>query len=293
MKIIFPELGLIYNMQLFNLHTHTTFCDGKAEPEEYVHKAIKLGFHTLGFSSHAPVPFENSFSLKEERFDEYTETIRGLKESFKDRINIFLSLEIDFIPGITKDFEEFVRIGNLDYIIGGVHLVRNLGKQDLWFIDGSKQQTYDDGLIKLFNGNIREGVETYYHQIQEMVVTQKPDIIAHLDKIKMHNNDRYFNEEEKWYKNIVWKTLKIIAENNSIVEVNTRGLYKNRSNTTFPGPDILEQVHHLNIPITLSSDAHKPEELDGYYKETLPLLRNIGFKQLQYFSKEGWKNQRI
>lgn len=277
----------------FNLHTHTLFCDGKAEPEEYAKKAIELGFHTLGFSGHAPVPFENSFSIKEEEFDNYTSAINSLKEKYRDQINIFLALEIDFIPGITKRFSEFVKKGILDYTIGGVHLVRNKEKPGLWFIDGPKHEIYDDGLQKLFNGNVRKGVEAYFHQIQEMTFTQKPDIIAHLDKIKMHNKNRYFSEEESWYKDLVWKSLKTISETGSIVEVNTRGLYKKRSETTFPGPAILEQLLHLKIPITMSSDAHQPVDLNGYYNETMVLLNNIGFKELLCFSSEGWKKQRI
>ncbi len=119
-------------------------------------------------------------------------TIRALDEKYKDKINILLSMEIDYIPGITRAFAEFSKAGNLDYTIGGVHLVRNKEIEKLWFIDGSKQETYDDGLQKLFNGHIRKGVEAYYSQIHEMVATQKPDIIAHLDKIKMHNKNRYF-----------------------------------------------------------------------------------------------------
>ncbi|NOX47227.1 MAG: histidinol-phosphatase [Chlorobi bacterium] len=277
----------------FNLHTHTLFCDGKAEPEAYIKKALELGFHTLGFSGHAPVPFDNSFSIKEDDFDNYISAINSLKEKHKDQINIFLALEIDFIPGITKSFSEFVKQGNLDYTIGGVHLVRNSDKQGLWFIDGPNYETYDEGLQKLFNGNIRKGVETYYGQVREMTITQSPDIIAHLDKIKMHNKDRYFSEEESWYKDLVWKSLKTISETGSIVEVNTRGLYKKRSGSTFPGPAILEQIHHLKIPITLSSDAHQPDELDGFYKETIGLLKEIGFKELMYFSLDGWKAQGI
>ncbi len=281
-------------MELFNLHTHSRFCDGKEEPEAYVKQAIKLGFHTLGFSSHAPVPFENNFSLKEEKMTEYFSTIRNLEDKYKDKINILLSMEIDFIPGITRDFSEFSKAGNLNYTIGGVHLVRNKEIEKLWFIDGSKQETYDDGLQKLFNGHIRKGVEAYYGQIREMVATQKPDIIAHLDKIKMHNKNRYFSEEESWYKDLVWKTLKYISsESNCIVEVNTRGLYKKRSETFFPSPAILEQVHHLKIPITLSSDAHQPQELDGYYNEALKLLKEIGFKELIYFHQNGRAIQKI
>jgi histidinol-phosphatase (PHP family) len=281
-------------MNLFNLHTHSRFCDGKEEPEEYVKQAITLGFHTLGFSSHAPVPFENNFSLKEEKMDEYFSTIRALDEKYKDRINILLSMEIDYIPGITRTFAEFSKAGNLDYTIGGVHLVRNKEIEKLWFIDGSKQETYDDGLQKLFNGHIRKGVEAYYNQIIEMVATQKPDIIAHLDKIKMHNKNRYFTEEEGWYKDLVWETLKYISdETDCIIEVNTRGLYKKRSDTFFPGTAILEQIHHLKIPITLSSDAHHPSELNGYYDEANQILREIGFKELVCFDGTGRIRKKI
>lgn len=133
-------------MQYFNLHTHSRFCDGKEEPETYVKQAIDLGFHTLGFSSHAPVPFENTFALKEEQMNDYFSTIMNLKEKFRDQIKLLLALEIDYIPEITRSFDDFRKAGNLDYTIGGVHLVREPGIEALWFIDGSKQETYDKGL---------------------------------------------------------------------------------------------------------------------------------------------------
>ncbi len=150
-------------MNLFNLHTHTHFCDGKNPPEEYVTKAIELGFHTLGFSGHAPVPFENHFAIKEEKLESYFQTIRNLKLKYKNSIQILLALEIDFIPGITKDFDEFRKQGDLDYVIGGVHLIRNNKQEGLWFIDGPLQEKYDEGLKTVFNGHARKGVEAYYH----------------------------------------------------------------------------------------------------------------------------------
>jgi len=272
-------------MKYFNLHTHTHFCDGKNPPEEYVTQAIDLGFHTLGFSGHAPVPFENHFAIKDKKLEEYFQTIGNLKLKYKGNIQILLSLEIDYIAGITKDFDEFRKQGDLDYVIGGVHLIKNQNQEGLWFIDGPYQKKYDEGLKTVFNGHARKGVEAYYNQVLEMIATQKPDIIAHLDKIKMHNKNRFFSEEEGWYKDLVWKILKFISkESGSIIEVNTRGLYKKRCDTFFPGPEILEQIHHLNIPITLSSDAHRPEELNEYYGEAVALLRDIGFREIQYYN---------
>jgi histidinol-phosphatase (PHP family) len=281
-------------MQYFNLHTHSRFCDGKEEPETYVRQAIDLGFHTLGFSSHAPVPFENTFALKEEQMTEYFSAIMNLKEKFRDQIKLLLSLEIDYIPGITRGFDDFSKAGNLDYVIGGVHLVRESGIEALWFIDGSKQETYDKGLQQLYKGNARKGVEAYYRQVMEMVATQKPDIIAHLDKIKMHNKDRYFSEEESWYKDMVWKTLKFIAsESDCIAEVNTRGLYKQRSDTYFPSPAVLEQIHHLKIPVTISTDAHHPDELSLFFPEAAAMLKEIGFRELVFFDGKTRQMQKI
>jgi len=281
-------------MNLFNLHTHTHYCDGKNPPEEYVTQALDMGFHTLGFSGHAPVPFENHFAIKDEKLEDYLQTIHDLKLKYKDSIQILLALEIDYIPGITKNFEEFRKEGDLDYVIGGVHLIKNKNQKELWFIDGPLQDKYDEGLSIVFNGNARKGVEAYYKQLMEMIATQQPDIIAHLDKIKMHNKERFFSIEEKWYKNLVWKALKYISDETiCIVEINTRGLYKKRCDTFFPGPDILEQVLHLNIPITLSSDAHKPDELNKYYSEGLELLKDIGFKEVLFFNGKKRVSQQI
>lgn len=280
----------------FNLHTHTTYCDGKAEPEAYVEQALALGFHTLGFSGHAPVPFENQFSIPASKLQHYFETVDKLRERHRSRITILKSLEADYIPGITHEFSYFRETGNLDYIIGGVHLVRNKNRNDnrLWFIDGPLQEKYDAGLADVFDGNPRKGTEAYYDQLLEMIALQQPDIIAHLDKIKMHNKERFFSEQEAWYKALVWKTLKYIAvETDAIVEVNTRGLYKKRCDTFFPGPEILEQICHLKIPVTLSSDAHQPDELDGYYIEAVKLLKEIGFRELSLFSPKGRTTQAI
>jgi histidinol-phosphatase (PHP family) len=181
-------------------------------------------------------------------------------------------------------------------VIGGVHLIRNKdnNNNELWFIDGPYREKYDRGLQVVFYGNPRKGVEAYYNQVLEMIATQHPDIVAHLDKIKMHNNNRYFSEDESWYKSLVWKTLKYIAEEtNTVIEINTRGLYKKRADTFFPGPEILEQIHHLKIPVTLSSDAHLPDELDGFYPEALNLLKDIGFKDLICFKDSSRQKYKI
>jgi len=271
-----------------NFHTHTNYCDGSDEPEAYVKEAIKSGFNSLGFSGHAPFPKENTFSIKENDLENYCNNIEFLKDKYKNEINIFLALEADYIPEITNSFQSLYQKCNLDYIIGSVHLVLNPENKKLWFIDGPKMEIYDKGLEMVFNNNIRQAVKAYYHQINRMIETQKPDVIGHLDKIKMHNKNRFFSEDEKWYQNLVTETLNLIKEKNIIIEVNTRGIYKKRCDSLFPGLNILKNICLMKIPIILNSDAHKPSELALGFDQAFKALQSIGFKYRMTFLANDW-----
>lgn len=278
----------------YNHHTHSHFCDGTSDPEIYVKEAIKLGFASLGFSSHAPVPFENNFALSDDRRDDYMNRIRELQKKYEDQIEIYLSLEIDYIPDITRDFSFYRKEMRLDYTIGGIHLIKKEDiSEGLWFIDGPKSERYDEGLQKLFHNDIKEGVAAYYHTVNEMVTTQKPDIVAHLDKIKMHNQNRYFTEDEKWYTDLVDETLAVIAESGCIVEINTRGIYKKRCPDLFPSLPILKKLYKLQVPITISSDAHAPEELGLGLDIAQKTAREAGYRETFRFSQGLWWSEEI
>ena len=46
-----------------NLHTHTTFCDGKDTPEELIEAAIAKGFDSIGFSGHSYMFYAPNHSM--------------------------------------------------------------------------------------------------------------------------------------------------------------------------------------------------------------------------------------
>ena len=274
-------------MQLFNLHTHSNFSDGKASAEEVVTEAIKQGLKVLGFSDHSPVPFENNFAIKSDEIGNYISTIKSLKEKYKNEIDIICSMEMDFIPGIVKDFKKTKIELGLDYLIGSVHLVGN-DTEKLWFIDGSKVETYDEGLNNYFNGDIKKGVKAFFYQYNEMIETEEFDIVGHFDKIKMHNRDRYFHEEDKWYRDLLMETLTLIKEKSLIVEVNTRGIYKKRSSDFYPSTWVFPIMKEMNIPVVISSDAHKPEELTLCFDEAEKALKAAGYKETMCFQNGGF-----
>jgi len=297
-----------------NLHTHTHFSDGTSSPEAYIEEAEKLGFSVIGFSDHSPVPFPNTFAIHEGGLRGYVEVIQRLKSCLTapplnplpnkggeisnfqfpiSNLEILLGLEYDYIPGLTTPLSSLRGEYPFDYIIGSVHLVRNHHPDLLWFIDGPQVKTYDKGLRDVFGGDIRKAVTAYWRQLQEMITQEKPDIIGHFDKIKMHNHDRYFHENDAWYVALAEETLELIRQLGLVVEVNTRGIYKQRSDSLFPGPELLKTIRSMNIPITLASDAHKPEELSLYFPEAKDILKGIGFKSLWLLNSSGWKESAI
>ena len=63
-------------MQNYNFHTHSIFSDGKSQPREIVEEAIRQGFSAIGFSEHSPLPFDNTFSVKDYDMPKYVAEIR-------------------------------------------------------------------------------------------------------------------------------------------------------------------------------------------------------------------------
>lgn len=282
---------------LSNYHTHSNYCDGKCEPGQYVDYALAQGFTALGFSGHCPLPFKNNFSIKD--YKGYCNEIRSLKEKYAGRIEIKLGLEIDYVPGLLEDFSLLVESGGLEYTIGSVHLIPNPDDVEdlrrlnettdeeeraripyhLWMIDGPRQETYDNGLRAVFGGDIRRGVQTYFRQQNEMIEKNRPTIVGHPDKILMHNKERYFSCNDKWYRDLLYETLDLIRETGCICEINTRGIYKGRHTDFYPSREHLSHMNELGIPVVVSTDAHHPSELN-LFEGAYELLKEIGYKHL-------------
>ena len=284
-------------MQKFNLHTHSIYSDGKSQPREIVEEAARQGLTTLGFSEHSPLPFDNDFSVKSADMPRYVAEIAQLKEEFKDKIDLYCALEADYLTGVSETFSMTKEKYHLDYLIGGVHLVVDKVPEpvegptlaeNIWFIDGPKWEVYDEGLQKFFNGDIRRAVRRFFDQSNEMIENEQFDIIAHFDKIKMHNRDRYFHEDEPWYRKLALETLDLIREKGLVMEINTRGIYKKRYNGFYPSPWLMEEACKKGVPAIISADAHHFSEITLEFEAAEEALKKAGYRSVVNFKDERW-----
>jgi len=274
-----------------NYHTHTTFCDGKESPGAFLQSAADKGFQAIGFSAHAEVPFDNEWSIRPGGTQAYVQAVNTLKSNALG-VEVLLGLEADYIPGISRDFEAVKQAFALEYVIGSVHLVKPKGAEKLWFIDGPAAG-YDNGIETLFEKDAKAAVCQFYRQSMEMLDSQQFDIIGHLDKVKMNNKGRFFATEDKWYRDLVSETLRLIKEKGVIMEVNTRGKYKGKTAEFFPAVTIVKEAKSLNIPIVISSDAHHPSELDLLFEESLQMVQEQGYTELMQYHQGTWKAKGI
>ena len=297
-------------MQNYNLHTHSIYSDGKSQPREIVEEAVRQGFTTLGFSEHSPLPFDNNFSVKEADMPRYVAEIAQLKAEFKDKIDLYCGLEADYLTGVSEPFAVTKEKYHLDYLIGGVHLViepafrqaqrpsttkvpepvegPTISADEIWFIDGPKWEIYDEGLQKFFDGDIRRAVHRFYEQTNEMIENEQFDIIAHFDKIKMHNRERYFHEDEPWYRKLALETLDLIREKGLVMEINTRGIYKKRYNGFYPSPWLMEEACKMGVPAIISADAHHFSEISLEFDAAEEALKKAGYRSVVNFKEGRW-----
>ncbi len=259
-----------------NFHTHTTFCDGKNTVEENAIEAEKRGLCALGFSSHAMLPFSDSWHLKTEKVSEYCDSVR-LSAKHHPSLAIRLGFEADFIPDFTfPTFEHYAEFSP-DFLIGSVHFVYN--NRGIFEADDSFESVLG-GIKKLYNGNVQAAVERYFEQQREMLQTGDFSIIAHADLIRKPNErGHFFREDESWYRTQLRLTADAIKRAGVAAEINTGGIARKRLSSPYPSKEFLSLLFERNVPITISSDAHESWQIDCAFEEARKLARSVGYRE--------------
>lgn len=263
------------NKQLkVNYHCHTNFCDGNDSAEDMVLSAINKNFDILGISSHTMFPFAEDWHIAPRCHKEYADTISGLKEKYKDKIQLLLGFEADFIPGIcSPDFDRLKEF-NPDYLIGSVHYVPH--PNGIFTIDDSTENVAR-GLKECFKNNGKRLVQEYFYLERQMLEHCNFTILGHPDLIRKRNGVlKFFNENDGWYKKELKALACCIAKNGCIVEVNTGAINRKIFDDVYPGPYLLELLAQKNVPVVISSDSHNTNDLDGGFDKALQAIKKAG-----------------
>lgn len=266
-----------------NLHTHTTYCDGKDTPEEMIQVALKKGFQSIGFSCHSHMYYSPKWGMSLEGTEQYKKEITELKQKYENEIDIFLGLEVDM-------FSE-VDLSGYDYLIGSTHYLP-IGDEKVGF-DRSADEV--ERVIKeYFGGDGMAYAKEYYRQLAKLPEYGSFDIIGHFDQITKHcENRQFFDEDAKEYRFAVIEAAEVLAGKIPYFEVNTGAIARGYRTTPYPSPFIMKELKRLGFGAVISSDCHNSAFLDCGYDLSAELLKECGYKEHYVLTKQGFVAQSL
>lgn len=270
---------------LQNLHTHTTYCDGKNRPEEMIKKALELGFEALGFSGHATMPdsIPAAYAMTREGTEAYKREITELKEKYAGQIDIFLGIEFDALSDAPLD--------GYDYTIGSVHYIR---KGDCVIDFDVSADGVRDIIDRFYDGQGMQFAREYYEELARLPQSIVPDIVGHFDIVAKHcEKIPFFDINSKEYRNCALEALHAIIPKCRLFEVNTGGVPRGYRLTPYPPKFILKEICALGGGVVISSDCHNMNYLSHGFDDALSLIRECGFKEVFVLTGRGFEGRKI
>lgn len=250
-----------------NLHTHSTYCDGKSTLPETVRAAIEKGFSYIGFSGHENIYFDSRYCMSVEGQKKYYEEVNSLKEKYRNDIKILCGIETD-IAAKHSD------LGKFDYTIASTHYI----KAGDGFCDVDESAEKQKECIDLYyGGDPYAYAEEYYKNVSKL----QGDIIGHFDLLtKFDRNNDIFNPREERYKKAALSALSELIEKKAVFEVNTGAMSRGYKDAPYPDIWILKEIKKRGGKVVLTSDCHDAKNLDYGYDIAEKILYDLGFTDI-------------
>ena len=251
-----------------NVHTHSTFSDGRDAPEAMVGTALALGFHTLGLSDHGVADYDDSAMLPEAEPAYRAEVLR-LREKYRGRIQLLLGYEHDWLSPFDPT--------PYDYCIESVHYVRAPGGE-LWSVDRSRAELRD-AVDRLYGGDPYALCRDYFRAVCESIQGTGAAVLGHIELVMKFNEARdLFDDADPRYLGPALETAELAARSGRLVEVNSGAIARGYRTQPYPGRAMLERVRACGGRVMLSSDCHDSDHLDCAFAANAGLLRACGFR---------------
>lgn len=230
----------------------------------FIEQAHKAGISSLGISEHAYRFHQTKHLLdnpwvnqrKTQDLDEYINLIQGAKKDAG--IDLKLGIEMDWMPENSDAMKDFIKQYPFDYSIGSIHWLGGFG----FDLEELKDQWRQGMVEDIYN--------TYFGLLEQMIEQAPCTIIGHADVIKVFGfkADAY---SYGWHRKLTPK----IKASGMRVEVSTAG-WRKPVKEIYPHPSWIKLLVQSGVPIVLSSDAHKPEDVGALYPQALDLLNVAG-----------------
>lgn len=249
----------------YHMHSNNSF-DSKETIDSVCEAAINNGINEICFTEH----FAVKEGLKSYGFldlKKYSDEITFAKEKYKDKLTIKVGLEVCEPHENEEELKLIINNIPFDFILGSIH-----------------NFDYNVGLNTYAERNTaEESYKRYFSEVNKVSTSSCIDIVAHLDLMKRYAFNKHGNYKFNEYKEMLEEVLKNIIKNGKGIEVNTSTM-RSIVDEPMPSIDVLQLYYDLGGRIlTVGSDAHKCEDVGAGIRESIEILKRIGFEEIYSF----------
>ena len=229
-------------------HVHSTYSDGRFL-FQMVRAAAEAGLAGVGIADHCNVSdreeireqkHQLGFNL-DETYGRRREAIERLRE--ESEIAIYDGVEMDYHPDEEGAIRAFLDEADFQYTIGSVHYLDGVNVHVEPYYAGQPES------------DRQAAVDRYFDHLVALIESELFDVAAHVDLVERNPALRDLATETHFR-----RVAEAFADSRTIPELNA-GRALDEYGEFHPSPAFLDVLAEYDIPITVGSDAHQPEEI--------------------------------
>lgn len=254
---------------MIDYHTHTSRCGhAYGTVEEYIQSALSKNIIEIGFSDHAPMPEaeRDGYTMGAAEIEPYIASIEEMREFYRGKIGVRVGFEVDF-PLLGSFPERYFSDGRIDYLIGSCHFI------DGWAFD------HPDYMDEYGKRDIDDIYGRYFSIMEALASSRIFDVVGHLEIVK-----KFRYRATRDFMPVVETIARALGAAGTAVEINTAGM-DHPAGEMYPSDDIIRILFDCNVPVTLGSDAHRPEQVGRFLPEAAEKLARAGYRMISGFEK--------
>ncbi|MDR1693722.1 MAG: PHP domain-containing protein [Lactobacillaceae bacterium] len=266
-------------IQDFSYHTHTDFSDGKNTLEEMIEQAVRLGWSEIGVSDHLAVhhnmkdmryykdaimrkadnKYHSDFLATKELLKRRIEKIRIVSKNYPIKVLIGFEADVFGYDGWFESFQKMMEGLDTDYLLLGAHFC-SYG-DEIAHVLRLKQYVKDEGLQK-------ELISQHFRTIKNAIETNIYDFVAHLDYARLSGicGEEGFKEERAGI-------IEALSKTNMPYEMR----YESKFDDFYPARWMIKELQKKDVPIIISDDAHKIENLGKGFEKAEQILHDMNY----------------
>ncbi|MBQ9058679.1 MAG: PHP domain-containing protein [Atopobiaceae bacterium] len=262
---------------LVDVHTHTSYSDGKATVEQNVVTAIAAGAETLAITDHLTLPHEIDpiceVSVAEADLAALRADIKHARAAHPE-LELIFGFECDWYDNCEDNIRRWSE--GATFLLGSVHLVSGR-----WIDDPNDLSIWEDlGPDEVW----RRYVDAWCDACASSIGF---DTMAHPDLPQRFSREGYAATMN--LQPLFERMAECAHDTSRHIEVSTAGLRKSVQ-AYYPAPALLGCFARAQVPVTVGSDAHVPQDVCWGISEAYNYISSAGYTHIECPCADGdWR----